>query len=197
MLATTKRCTERRSPLSADQQLMASQHLSIARVLARQHSKRCGLDADELEGTASLALVEAAQTYNPARGIRFGTYARHRIDGAIRDSIRVMLTERRASEKKDFEDDEYPTRTRMGRFRFEDRDRDFVDAVDTVENWLKKLPPQHAAACRQIYVEGLPQVKAADWLACSKSRLSALHKEAIAMLNGSWYLRIRLLATIE
>ncbi len=197
MLTSTEKHPRGRIPLSPQQQLLATQHLPVAKVLARRHAERCSFEIEELQATAYLALVEAAQRYNPSRGIRFATFARHRIDGAIRDTIRTSLLEQRATQQADFGDDEYPARSKKGQPHFEDRDREFVDAVDTVESWLKKLPPQHAAACRQIYVEGLPQARAADWLACSRSRLSALHKEAIEMLNGSWYLRVRLLANLE
>ena len=196
MSTPTRKYNQRRSPLTPEQQLLASQHLPLAKLMARKHALKWKFGTDDLESAAYLALVEAAQRYNPSRNIQFSTYARHCIQGAIRTALQVRFDEHREAEQEYPQADEYPGFSKKGRLRFEDRDRDFVDAVDTVESWLKKLPIQHAAVCRQIYVEGRAQVNAATWLACSKSRLSALHKEAIEMLNGSWQLRLRFMATL-
>ncbi len=42
----------------------------------------------DLAGVAATALIEAAQTYDPDRGVAFGSYAQQRIRGACVDSIR-------------------------------------------------------------------------------------------------------------
>jgi DNA-directed RNA polymerase specialized sigma24 family protein len=58
-----------------------------------------------------------------------------------------------------------------------------LESVDFVESWLRKLPPKHALACREIYIHGRTQGEAAELVGCSKSRLSNIHSEALTLLN--------------
>ena len=83
------------------------------------------------------------------------------------------------------------TRTSERRGRFVGREPEppvghRVESIDAVEAQLRKLPKMHAAALRRIYVEDKTQSQVARELGCSQSRLSFLHREAIAMLNGTW-----------
>jgi RNA polymerase sigma factor for flagellar operon FliA len=48
------------------------------------------LDKDDIQGAAELGLVEAANSFDPARGVLFKTFAFYRIRGAIYDSLRKM-----------------------------------------------------------------------------------------------------------
>jgi RNA polymerase sigma factor for flagellar operon FliA len=47
-----------------------------------------GVDAENLEAAGVLGLVEAANTFDPRRGIQFTTYAYPRIRGAVLDELR-------------------------------------------------------------------------------------------------------------
>jgi DNA-directed RNA polymerase specialized sigma24 family protein len=58
-----------------------------------------------------------------------------------------------------------------------------LESVDFIESLLKKLPPKHAVACREIYINGRTQGETAEIVGCSKSRLSNIHSEALALLN--------------
>jgi RNA polymerase sigma factor for flagellar operon FliA len=48
------------------------------------------LDKDDIQGAAELGLVEAANSFDPTRGVLFKTFAFYRIRGAIYDSLRKM-----------------------------------------------------------------------------------------------------------
>ena len=48
------------------------------------------VDRRELEAAADLGLVEAAQAFDPARGVLFKTFAYYRIRGAVYDALRKM-----------------------------------------------------------------------------------------------------------
>ena len=48
------------------------------------------LDRDDVIGAAELGLVEAANKFDPGRGVLFKTFAYYRIRGAIYDSLRKM-----------------------------------------------------------------------------------------------------------
>ena len=64
---------------------------SYAHALAAEvHRKFPTVDRDDLQGAAELGLVEAANHFDPARGVLFKTFAYYRIRGAIYDSLRKM-----------------------------------------------------------------------------------------------------------
>jgi RNA polymerase sigma factor for flagellar operon FliA len=48
------------------------------------------VERHELESAADLGLVEAAQAFDPSRGVLFKTFAYYRIRGAVFDSLRKM-----------------------------------------------------------------------------------------------------------
>ncbi len=51
-----------------------------------------------------------------------------------------------------------------------------------MEDWLRRLPKVHAAACRLIYLDGKTQDEVAALVGVSKSYLSRLHQEALRWL---------------
>ncbi len=180
-----------RSPLTAAQQELALRYLPLARSLARPFKANWPGMRDDFESAACLALVEAAEGFDPSRNVKFATYARHRIWGALRDVQRALVALGWRCDPK-----MAPTLTALprdpeGRGRVLGADHDLpigqeMEDIEAVENWLKKLPARHASACRQIYVHGKTQHQAARAVGCSQSRLSYMHREAMAILNGSW-----------
>jgi RNA polymerase sigma factor FliA len=69
---------------------LAERNRRLVIPIARNFQKRLppSVDFDDLVGAGNLGLVEAARRYNPARGSSFNTFAKHRIRGAIGDSLR-------------------------------------------------------------------------------------------------------------
>lgn len=59
----------------------------VARGLASSLSRQA--DLDDLEGYGAEGLIDAVDKYDPDRGVRFPTFAAHRIRGAIYDGIRA------------------------------------------------------------------------------------------------------------
>jgi RNA polymerase sigma factor for flagellar operon FliA len=47
-----------------------------------------GVDVENLEAAGTLGLVEAANNFDPARGVEFKAYAYHRVRGAMLDELR-------------------------------------------------------------------------------------------------------------
>ena len=68
------------------------QHLSLVRAIAvRVHeSLPVHVDLDDLVHAGILGLFDAAQKYNPGKKVVFSSYAKHRIKGAILDSLRQL-----------------------------------------------------------------------------------------------------------
>lgn len=75
--------------LEARRQLL-EQHLGLVHHIARQIAGRVpdGVELDDLVSAGALGLVLALQSFEPARGLAFSTYATPRIRGAILDDLR-------------------------------------------------------------------------------------------------------------
>jgi RNA polymerase sigma factor (sigma-70 family) len=196
-LASTDRARSGRAPLTAMQQGLAARYLPMARALAKPLKKAWPNAYEEFESAACLALVEAAESFDPSRNVKFATFARHRIWGALRDVQRQLMARGWRNHGR------APSRPRIVGMPTDYDRRGFVlgieppgpvgaelEAADEVEALLRKLPARHAVACRQIYLHGKTQNEAARLLGCSQSRLSYMHREALDMLNGSWYDRV-------
>ncbi|MFO0949857.1 MAG: sigma-70 family RNA polymerase sigma factor [Isosphaeraceae bacterium] len=185
------RPARRRERLTPTQQDLAARYVPMARALAKPLKTAWPVEGEEFESAAMLALVEAAQSYEPERNVKFATFARYRIWGALRDVQRRLVT---AGWRGDAE--HAPSITSLtydaeenGRVLGAEPDAPVgsdIESDDFLEAWLRKLPSKHAAACRCIYLEGKNQVETAEALGCSKSRLSYLHKESMEILNDAW-----------
>jgi RNA polymerase sigma factor (sigma-70 family) len=185
-----------RPPLTAAQSDLAERYVPLAKSLAK-HLKYAFPDfADDIESAALFGLVEAAQSFEAPRGVKFATFARYRIIGALRDALRELVT-------AGFRDDVvgapsvgslWPGDEENGRVLLSAPVRPVgqaFDSTDFVEWCLDQLPERHRAACREIYLGGKTQGEAAAALGCSKSRLSYLHKESLEIVNDSLAYRER------
>jgi RNA polymerase sigma factor (sigma-70 family) len=186
-------CSERcdrnrgRDPLTDEQRALATRYLPMASALAKRMDGLLPGQNDELESTAYLALVEAAQMFDPSISVNFATYARYRIRGALRDLRRLMVCACSRGDAAGF-----PVFQRLGSNveKYGEvigikPDRPVgtdIEATDAAEDWLSRLPRRHAAACRLIYIGGKSQDEAAAVVGCSKSYLSRLHRQAITWL---------------
>lgn len=190
------RSGSRRVPLTTEQQRLATKYLPLARALAKPLKKNWPNEGTEFESAALMALVEAAQSFDPARNVKFPTFARYRIWGALRDVQRALVI---AGWRADLEN--APSISSLtydaeehGRILGTEPDAPVgqeFEAIDFVESWLRKLPSKHAEACRQIYIHDRSQGEAAAHVGCSKSRLSYLHKESIDLLKDAWTAQAR------
>lgn len=190
-----KRKRGERKPLTPKQQQLAERYLPMARSLARPHKRAWPAEWEEFESAALMALVEAAESFDPGRGVLFSTFARLRIVGALRDVQRRMGQRQREHANTDMVGSDSAAHDQvsveavgvvMGVTPDPPTDAEMED-IDDVEVWLRQLPPQHAAVCREVYLHGRSQVEAARRLGLSQQRLSYIHREALAMLNGSFF----------
>src|ERR1700733_12128212 len=67
-------------------------NLSYAHAIAAEVSRKLPplLERKDVQGWAALGLVEAANSFDPNRGVQFKTFAYYRIKGAIYDGLRKM-----------------------------------------------------------------------------------------------------------
>ena len=75
---------------TSDVEHLVRDHLGLVGHLAREAAARLPrhLDADDLVGAGSLALVQAARAFDPALGVPFARFASTRIRGAMIDHMR-------------------------------------------------------------------------------------------------------------
>ncbi|WP_312170529.1 sigma-70 family RNA polymerase sigma factor [Microbacterium sp.] len=77
-------------PLRARNQLVVD-HLHIVGVAtAHVASRLTHVSRDDLASAGSLALIRAADTFDPSLGVPFGAYATSRVKWALRDELRAM-----------------------------------------------------------------------------------------------------------
>jgi len=77
-------------PQVPSEESLVLEHYPLAQAIARRTWKRLpkGVDLDDLTSVAVMGLIEAVQRFDASRGVPFNTYAKHRILGAIMDSLR-------------------------------------------------------------------------------------------------------------
>jgi RNA polymerase sigma factor (sigma-70 family) len=130
--------------------------------------------------------------------VKFSTYARFRIVGALRDVQRRLQLR---GCRYDDPESKAPHLVRLsdelerrGALRPWFKPRPVgsdLESDDSFEALLRKLPSRHAKVCRELYQNERTQTEAARVLGCSQARLSTVHREALEMLDGSWYERCR------
>jgi hypothetical protein len=76
--------------LTEEQRALAVRYLPLARHLSRRLYATSPTHPAERHATACRALAEAARSYDRSRKVGFGTFARHRIRAALRDSQRDL-----------------------------------------------------------------------------------------------------------
>lgn len=69
--------------MTKEQEDLITDNTRLAYYIARKKYRCCGIETEDVEGIALLALVQAAKTFNPEKGISFCTYAGACIDNAI------------------------------------------------------------------------------------------------------------------
>jgi RNA polymerase sigma factor (sigma-70 family) len=189
--ATPRKTRRRRvdmGPLTEEQRQLATKFLPLARSLAKPLKLLYEPWRHEFESAACLALVEAARSFDPARNIKFATFARFRIRGALTDVGRKMTLD--GWEENPDEAPGVFTLTPSG----EEHGRLLLaespppvgsesEAIEAVEQLLRKLPKRHALVCRMHYLYGKSQSEIAEGLGCSQAEVTRLHKKALELLS--------------
>ncbi len=190
---TATRPRRPRVRLTPERQKLATRYMALARRVARPFKAGWPHNWEDFESAALYALVEAAESFDPTRNVRFSTYAYHRIVGALRDVQRELIALSRPWDldgSQPIAPDDLPEISeRAGRVVGIAADPPVgweMEGHEMLERWLRRLPPRWAAACRQIYVHGKSQVEAARTLGMSQSRLCIVHRAALEMLHHDW-----------
>ena len=153
-----------RTPLTPAQQGLAAQYIPLAQQVARPLQAHWPHLHDEFASAALFALVEAARTFDSARNVKFTTFARYRIWGALRDVQREQLPDgwRRTRVRDDaptissltgVEEEQGRARAVLG-IAPERPVGAELEAVELLEHWLSKLQ-RYTAAYRRVLGESI------------------------------------------
>lgn len=187
-----------------------ARHHRMVHALAQRLRREMTLagDLEDLIAYGYGGLLEAHERFDPARGVRFQTFAYHRVRGAILDGVRRMAElPRRAHERRESAEVTPPTAaprgldrafTRLstaftgptptqGRYGAESPEALVVqhETIARLLAALASLPPRERALLRGHYFEGRRLDHVADELGISKSWASRLHTQALAKLRAT------------
>ena len=161
----------RAGQLTPAQQDLCQRFIPLAHKLAKPLKQAWPNDADDFESAALLALVEAAEAFDPSLPVNFQGFARGKILSALKDLHRAKAKElhrplnRPSASQATLSPAQY----------FEER--------DAAEALLKPLPPKHREVMKLIYLSGKSQAEAALALKTSQTRVCRLHREALNLLR--------------
>ena len=177
-----------RAPLTEKQQALATRYLPFARSLAKPFKATWAYESDEFESAACMGLVEAAQSYDASKNVKFSTFAAKRILGELRDVQRALgLSGFNGDPENAPQVIRYhPDLEMCGRVlgsRPEPPVAEEIDALDTVEYLANKLPRSHAAVCWVIYARRQTRREATKLLGLSRTRVNFVHQQSMGMLN--------------
>lgn len=163
-------------------------------------------DLDDLIAFGFGGLLEARARFDPTRGVRFQTFAYHRVRGAMLDGVRKMAgLPRRAHERVLAESQAKPTAaptdldkafTRIGAsltaatmlqgaFGSESPEATLLrhEAIARLLRALPRLSPRQRALIRGFYFEGRSLDAVSQELGISRSWASRLHTQALRELR--------------
>ncbi len=186
-------------PLDDKRRDLAAKYVPLALSIARKFSVNWSWMKDELESAALVALVEAARTFDPGRNVKFSTFLRKRLFGAMLDTRRQMCQSFARVEEADRDDDEHgwlktkplsnlnPDEVIDYEGRLVDpaslrEDGPLYEVHDFLRTEFRSLPSRHREVMDGIYLRRQTYEELAISLKCSKSRLIAVHRESIDLL---------------
>jgi RNA polymerase sigma factor for flagellar operon FliA len=186
-----------------------AQHERMVHGLANRLRRELSLrgDLDDLIAFGFGGLLEAQHRFDPSRGVRFQTFAYHRVRGAMLDGVRKMSQlPRRAHERFQAAAETTPTAaptaldkafTRMGALstatvfqgRFGNESPEAVllknESITRLLQALPSLSPRQRVLVRGFYFEGRSIDAMARELGISKSWASRLHTNALRELRDA------------
>jgi RNA polymerase sporulation-specific sigma factor len=175
--------TEPRRTLSAEQQRLVERYAPLCKRLSQGYAEALPAHAEDFLACAFLALVIAARDFDPAKRVKFSTYAWK----CIRWSLKTEWRRLRPIGYRKCEG-EFPA-TEPLRESVDPRDGNPVDNRDEVEFLLDALPRRESEILRAVYLEGKSQSAVARERGCSRAYISAIHQSAMIHLNDVARLR--------
>lgn len=146
-------------------------YLPLAKKIVKQKRIPSFISKDEVLSAAYFGLIDAAIKYNPDF-CSFGTYARIRIEGQIKDYLRKLNKNNiRESESLYFKDENSQEIERFGK-------NDVDDATEFLEDAVKNLDEVDKVIFTMYYGDGASLKEIGNIINLSESRVSQILKKS-------------------
>jgi RNA polymerase sigma factor for flagellar operon FliA len=165
-----QQCLDRRNDL-------VEANIPLIRSVARQVHRKLppSFELDDLIQSGVLGLIQAAESYDPAGGASFATFARYRIHGAIQDSIR----------RDQFTESIHAELPASG-VVYVDPIEEMIAAreeADQVARAVDQLPDRGRKVIQMRYSDQMSMVNVGAALGVKKTRAVQIHQQAIGLLQ--------------
>lgn len=180
---------------------LIAEHRRMVHGLAHQLRRELSFrgEVDDLIAFGFGGLLEAENRFDPGRGVRFQTFAYHRIRGAMLDGMRKMVGPRRVlvqARNGPPELERAFTRIRAsltdpnpvrGRYGDESPEAALLknESIGRLFSALGTLSPREQRVVRARYFEARPLDEVAQELGVSKSWASRIHGRALRRLRAA------------
>lgn len=180
-------------PLTPTQRLLVADNILLAQKLANTtyYRARHLLDLQTCTDHALDGLIRAAQTFDPARGIRFSTYATNGIRFALKRVWQELYDSRGNPRRRPWlltdldlpEDDDTGTDLWSQLLARDDPDQgerlDLTEEVARVKRALRRLPLRERLVLRLRFLRGLALRETAGRIGVSFERVRQLQAQAL------------------
>ncbi len=162
---------------ATERDALVRQWLPLAYKLAAKHRRRRGGSADDLCQEAALALVEAATTYSPDRGVKFCNYAARCIMNHL-----INVSEKGAADVLDHDPLRLHGENALDVIAPEPVAPTEPDEMQKLLAAIAALPAPQQLVIRRRRIEGATRRQVAAELGCTCARLRTVEKRALLAL---------------
>jgi RNA polymerase sigma factor (sigma-70 family) len=173
--------------LTDEQAQLAGEHWDKAMRLARIHAAKYPKISLDWETAAAFGLCDAALRFDPAKDVKFWSFASPRVKFAFID---MMRQERLKGYRGRTEDDNSPAIENVDGLdgmatSGEEAIGWEIESIDAIDSMIVGLSKTRQRVLRLIYAYGLDTSQAARRLGVDKSYICRLHTQAIEHLRQS------------
>ena len=175
-----------RTPLTQEQQGLARSYIPFAKKIAAPLRDCWPSNAKGVRLRGRRRLGAGCQSFNRSRGVKFATFARYRIWGALKDMQRGMNL-KGFKQVQDGPKVEGLTEEAEGYGTILNTTpdcaiEDVVEERDWLERIFRTLPKLEREICTLIYLEGWNQKRVCAALNISRTHVSVIHARALKKL---------------
>jgi RNA polymerase sigma factor (sigma-70 family) len=173
----------KRKPLTPEQQALAERYTWLAGTIAKSFTRSHRMFREEYFSAARTGLVQAAQSWDSERNVRFSTFASYRIIGECTDVTKAATKDRGVIGEPVY------TVPLWSGLQITDHREQPIDAVYEAENFdgrIRCLTPHERLVLRLVFREGLDRYEVAELLGHHNSRLYLLMQPAYDQLRAHY-----------